>query len=309
MTNTDNAFVQGMLKQAERQDKQIQKRAYGKRLTALLQRKGKLPMEAKPTVGVSSFPKQAIDSLFPIVGGVMGYSKENPVAGPVVGALAGYGAEKAWNSDAVRGAIAKGMDAVPGLRNFAADHPLLTGAGAGLAGIGLGLGVHAGVKKLNDRFKSPSPVAKQASVDNAELLAKLRDYLSQAGHGAMSATDFVKQHAGGTAAIGAGIGGLAGALSGKSKNKETGEGDTRGRNALIGALLGGGAGLAAHQYGVQPAEQAILKVRTSDITPQPEYKLETGQDNPLNVLKPLGLAPLNVGQNAPPSALSIKPRF
>lgn len=51
----DHAFISGFLKEA-RQNGQ-EKQAYGERLTELLRRKGKLPMTAKPTVGVSSFPK------------------------------------------------------------------------------------------------------------------------------------------------------------------------------------------------------------------------------------------------------------
>jgi len=50
----EQAFVSGLLKAANADSKE--KKAYGSRLTALLQRKGKLPAEAKPT-GVSSFPK------------------------------------------------------------------------------------------------------------------------------------------------------------------------------------------------------------------------------------------------------------
>lgn len=345
MTNTDNAFVQGMLKQAAEIDRTLQKQAYGKRLTALLQRKGKLPMESKPNVGVSSFPttKQAFDSLFPLAGGLMGYSKENPVAGPVVGALAGYGAEKAWNSDAVRDAIGKGIDAVPGLRDFAVDHPLLAGASAGLAGAGLGAGIYAGVKKLNNRFSSPSPATKQADTflpytllqeQLGEASQGVQDYLHRAGQGIQGVVDRgtaalgrgvdavrntaerVGDRVGDMAAktedalfetpterffrhsknniedfqqtgtgkmlsnllqgikglpeshptltsgaVGAGVGGLAGAMTGKGKNKETGEKGTRGRNALLGALLGGGAGAGIHAMAEGPISQALLKAR------------------------------------------------
>lgn len=50
------AYVDGLLKQAASSVEEQEKQAYGKRLTALLQRKGKLPSDAKPNVGVSSFP-------------------------------------------------------------------------------------------------------------------------------------------------------------------------------------------------------------------------------------------------------------
>ena len=107
MTNTDNAFVLGMLKQAEEQDKKLQKLAYGKRLTALLQRKGKLPMETKPTVGVSSFPKQAnfANTLAAGIGGAAGLgaglTSQMPLATTIAGAGLGglAGAMTGGNAD------------------------------------------------------------------------------------------------------------------------------------------------------------------------------------------------------------------
>ncbi|RTL07747.1 hypothetical protein EKK58_00980 [Candidatus Dependentiae bacterium] len=129
------------------------------------------------------------------------------------------------------------------------------------------------------------------------------------GRGALNVNNFLKDNPVTAPAIGAGVGGLAGALSGKSENKETGEKGTRGRNALIGMLLGGGAGAGAHALASGPGEQALMQLRTQGVTPRPEYTPEASQGNPLQMLKQLGLAPLNVGQNAPPSSLSVKPRF
>ncbi len=350
MTNTDNAFVLGMLKQAEEQDKKLQKLAYGKRLTALLQRKGKLPMETKPTVGVSSFPKQAnfANTLAAGIGGAAGLgaglTSQMPLATTIAGAGLGglAGAMTGGNADpnkshrgrnALLGALAGGA-AGYGAHRFSKDVAVPWIMQQGQPQL-QGMELPASLTDITDIPKTAAILSKSA---NEELIAALQSYLDRAhegighgvdkmkdlaydgkemlgragqevGRGAMKATDYVKHNPGGSAAIGAGLGGLAGALTGKSKNKETGEGGTRGRNALIGALLGGGAGLAAHEYGVQPAEQALFKARTSGLPPRPEYTAEHSQDNPLRLLKQLGLAPLNVGQNAPPSSLSIKPRF
>lgn len=352
MTNTDNAFVLGMLKQAEEQDKKIEKHAYGKRLTALLQRKGKLPMETKPTVGVSSFPKQA------------GFGTELAMG---AGALGGFGAGMTANLPLTTTIAGAGLGGLAGAMTGGNADPNKSHRGrnallGALAGGAAGYGAHRFSKDVavpwimqqGEKFQQPQGIELPASLTditdipktaailsksaNEELIAALQGYLDRAhegighgvdkmkdlaydgkemlgragqevGRGAMKATDYVKHNPGGSAAIGAGLGGLAGALTGKSKNKETGEGGTRGRNALIGALLGGGAGLAAHEYGVQPAEQALFKARTSGLPTRPEYTAEHSQDNPLRLLKQLGIAPLNVGQNAPPSSLSIKPRF
>lgn len=153
----EQSFVQGVLKQAAAVEQEAEKRAYGDRLTKLLQRKGKLPAEAKPNVGVSSFPgiKAASDWLNPLVGGLLGYSQENPVMGPAVGALAGYGFDKALDSAPVRSAF-NSVVSSPAFQNFSSQHPVLAHAGLLAGGAGLGLGAYAGLRKLNDTFKRPS---------------------------------------------------------------------------------------------------------------------------------------------------------
>ena len=403
MTNIDNAFVLGMLKQAEELDKQIQKRAYGKRLTALLQRKGKLPMETKPTVGVSSFPKQAdlrteltvglgalggvgagMTANMPILttaagaglGGLAGAmtggnadpSKSrrgrNALLGALAGGAAGYGAHQFSKNVAVPWILQQGEKLYPpqhvelpaSLMNvpdsiskqadtflpwtLLQEHMQEAGSGIGdylqHAGQGVSNLAHKGIDALG-RGADAVRNTVDAGVEGARHLAnRTEDALFETPmerfvrHGKrdfsrfqesdlgkslakllQGAKDLPQSHPGLTSgAVGAGVGGIAGALTGKSKNKETGEGGTRGRNALIGALLGGGAGLAAHEgFNSQPVQQAVLKARTSGVTPRAEYSPETSQSNPLQTLKQLGIAPLNLNQNAPPSSLSIKPRF
>lgn len=348
MTNNDSAFVQGMLKQAEAIDQENEKQAYGKRLTALLQRKGKLPTTpntSKPAVGASSFPKQA------------GFANGLAVAG---GALGGLGTGLTASMPGLTTAAGGALGGLAGYMTGGDEDPAKSHRGrnallGALAGAGAGYGVHQFSKNVTEPWIRQQGMQMNAidlpasltnftdmpKTANEELLSALQSYLSQAqegigqgvekvrdlahdgkdmlgraglsaGSGATSAVDFAKNHPWGSTAIGAGAGGLAGALSGKSEDKETGEKGTRGRNALLGSLLGGGAGFAAHEYGVQPAEQALHKARTSGIDPKPAYSPEYGQGgqpSTLALLKQLGLAPLNVSQNAPPSSLTLKPRF
>lgn len=404
MTNIDTAFVTGMLKQAKESDRQLHKRAYGKRLTALLQRKGKLPMETKPTVGVSSFPKQAdlrteltaglgalggvgagLTSQMPLattiagagLGGLAGavtggnadpnksHRGRNALLGALAGGAAGYGAHRFSKDVAVPWILQQGeklqqpqgielpaslMNVPDSISKQAEDTFLpwtllqerLQDAGGGISGylqragqgvsnlahkgietVGRGAdairntvdagveGVHGLANRAEDAlFESPMErlvrhgkrdFSRFQESDLGKSLAKLLQ----------GAKDLPQSHPGLTSgAVGAGVGGIAGALTGKSKNKETGEGGTRGRNALLGALLGGGAGLAAHEgFNSQPVQEAVLKARTSGIAPRAEYTPEPSQSNPLQLLKRLGIAPLNLDQNAPPSSLSVKPRF
>jgi hypothetical protein len=72
--------------------------------------------------------------------------------------------------------------------------------------------------------------------------------------------------------------------------------------------LGGGAGAGAHHFSKEHGEAILQHARTSGVPVKAEYD-DPHQQQGLNKLKELGLAPLNVGQNAPPSSVNIKPRF
>lgn len=302
MPNT--AFVQGLLKAAASVEKENEKRAYGERLTKLLQRKGKLPADSKPTIGVSSFPtlKQAFEGVLPAAGAVMGYSKESPVFGPLVGALAGYGADQALGSKTVSSALNSGIDVVPGLRAFGTEHPVLGNLGIAAGAGALGYGAYSGLKKLQDLLKRPSsdkPATEEAAAvktANAELGQLL-------GASALPLA-------------GAGAGGLLGAATGQDEDRATGQKGTRLRNALLGALAGGGAGLALphvlNQFS-SPAEGRPSRDSVTTGLPSfnpdgplavPSYESPTAQNNSLRVLQDYGFAPPNLSRNAPPSSLT-----
>ncbi len=108
MTSVDYSFAAGLLKTAVAQEQAEEKVAYSKRLTELLQRKGKLPASAttSPPPTISSFPKIAdfsplvLPAAGAAVGGGLGYlsgqdedpEKEHKLRNALIGALLGGGA-------------------------------------------------------------------------------------------------------------------------------------------------------------------------------------------------------------------------
>ena len=199
MTQHDTTFVEGMLKQAAIIEHEQEKQAYGKRLTALLQRKGKLPTEAKPNVGVSSFPttKQAEDTFLPYT-----LLKEQLQSG----------------ADSVLSTVEKGLNSARDTYDQAAGR------------------VGDAVSRVEDAlFETPMERFIRHTKGNIASFQK-----SPTGQSLAPILPNLL-----TGAAGAGIGGLAGAATGKPKDDATGQKGTRERNALIGALLGGTAGLGA----------------------------------------------------------------
>jgi len=269
------AFADGLLKAAATQSAEQEKQAYGKRLTELLQRKGKLAPEAKPNVGVSSFPKQA-DTFLPWT---LLQEKLQETGQGLQQGIDQFG-------KGVKDVVGRGVDDIRGTARQ---------IGSDISGV---------ADRAHDAlFETPTERFIRHGKGHLKDFQQsdIGQVLSRLLQDGANLPNTHPRLASGLA--GAGVGGLAGALSGKSENKETGEKGTRGRNALLGSLLGGGAGVGAHALATSDAaKQALLHARTAGMPPSAEYRA------PHQALRTLD-TPLDLSQNASPSTVSVKPRF